>query len=640
MSATPAPASFRIPDTRLPFVNGEIALIEREGKELLVTGTVGGTGGRIYLIDPETGACEYRALPGNEIAAYMLKTGIDGALYIGLGNGDLAKFEPCTGAFEYLVKGKMHSLTWGGCVTEQYIVWSASPHDACVYDWCRNKLLHVFSPADLDTPPARYGHTVLECPDGRVLLMMNVPQARLVLLEPESGKRESIVPDALRGVSWTRGGRFLDGETLGFFAAKDFLLYRYPSFELLARLPNPTGAEGSHMQSCLCAGRLYTVSNEDGALWRLKDERDGFERAAPEGADAARGVLYALHDHLICSVDATGTFRRHDLDSGETFAKELDAWGPLGAHALCAVAERQTVFGAPFINMRFWQIDAEKGEGRDLGRAGPGGGQVNQILWDPQTQRVLLSCYTSCTLNAFDPSQPSSYPENPKTIAKVGEEQMRPLALAHDGRHVWMASSAHYGLLGGAVSRIDPTDTSGASVKTWRHLVKDQTPNALVADPEREHLYASTQIYADCESAPPSQTTARLVAFDTRALKTAAECAPFDGCPQLHVLALLPKGEVLCRAYGEANRLFAWDPQKNTTRDLGVPPDKFGRQVAPGPGGALYVSSGAGIGRLHVEASGVRIEPLAEGTGAFLHVAGGKLWYASGFEVYALDLPE
>ena len=70
------PATYALPHTRLPFVNSEFAQLRIGQQTRLVTSIWGGTaGGRIFLIDPESGACESRRLPEGEPGAYMLKTG-------------------------------------------------------------------------------------------------------------------------------------------------------------------------------------------------------------------------------------------------------------------------------------------------------------------------------------------------------------------------------------------------------------------------------------------------------------------------------------------------------------------------------------------------------------------------------------
>ena len=304
----------------------------------------------------------------------------------------------------------------------------------------------------------------------------------------------------------------------------------------------------------------------------------------------------------------------------------------MSAHAFCAVPEAGLIVGAPFINQRFWTIDLATGKGQDCGRAAPGGGQINQIVWDPVTQKALMSSYTTASVTAFDPTQPPGWPRNPRLLASAKDQgQMRPMALAHDGRYAWMATSAEYGHLGGALCRIDPTS---GEIRVWRHLVPDQKVNAIVLDPAARRVYCSTEITADCDSAPPTQTAAQLVSFDTEALKVIRRQAINSDAPRLSVLALLAATEVLVL---ESNNLYAWNPEKGHLRPLGPAPRGL-REVARDSAGRLWASADASIGRLSVGETTVSFEPVIEEDGRLLQVSGGMLYYAVGFEICAVQL--
>jgi len=626
------PAAYVIPDSRTPFPNTELALLTRNGRKSLAIGNCGGTGkGRIYFVDPQTGDCEFRVMPPFESGAYMLQTGPDGKLYIGGLAGSLSCYDPQTDRIDVLVKDQMHSITWGGCVTARHVVWSASPADACVYDWREKKLLHVLKPLDPESPPARYGHRVIEAPDGRILFAMNVPQCRLVLLDPITGERQAVVPEGLLGREWTRDATFLDEETLLIFSKGETLFYRYPSFELSARIAPPKDADDFYGRICVMGDKVYAMTLPDGSLRRLKGDRSGWETVCDGFAGDMSGTIHKIDAEHIGCINVAGVFTRIHLKSGKLFRRELESSAQVPSHAFCAVPELGKVYGAPFINMRFWELDTATGLGRDRGKASIGGGQVNQIVWDPQTRRVLLSCYASCTISALDPAAPGSFPQNPKVLAQVGDMQMRPKSIAHDGRHLWMASSPKYGHRGGALSRIDPLD---GSHRSWRHIVKDQTPNRVVADPQRARVYVSTEIYADCDSAPAMADTAQLVSFDTKELKIAAQAAPIQKADALLALALLSPGRVLVLG---RDKFYAWEPESERFTELGAAPKDF-KEATAGPDGRLYASAEGHVGRLQVEGGGITFEKLAPGAGKFLHIAGGRLWYVVDPEVCSIDV--
>lgn len=638
---------YRIPDSRLPFVNAEIATVMIRDELFLVSSIWGGSaGGRIYFWNPDTQTTFHRQLPDDIPGAYMLQSGPDGNLYLGCGQGDLVRYRPSEDRFETLVTGALHGITWGGCVTDSLVVWAANPGHVSVYNWREDRLLTTFRPIDSQEPTALYGHHVLEAADGTIILGMNVPQARLVTLDPQTLAARSHTPVELLGAEWTQDLIWLDEDRLALLHGHDaaeMLVFEYPGFKLLERIPAPAGVTSLRSQICQVGGRYYALGQPDGTLHRL-DEPVGREGGAWNAVVTAwtggeKGVLSPWGGASICAVTISGMTYRYDTASGETTAFDLVATGPMGAHALCAIPDSDLVVGAPFINQRFWTLNTRTGEGGDCGRAAPGGGQINQIVWDAPTQRALLSSYTTSSITAFDPTQPAGWPHNPRWLASAAADgQMRPMALVHDGRHVWMATSPNYGTLGGALCRLDP---QRSELRVWRHIVPDQKPNALVVDAAQRLVYVSTEISADCDSAPPTQTTAQLVAFHMDTLNIQHQQAVRANVPRLLVRALLPDGSVLVQ---EGDQLHRWDVVRGAVVPLGNAPAGLVEVIADGHGG-LWASTQTSIGRLSVgtgasvgAGESVQFEPVLSESGRFLQIVNDHLYYANGFHICAFPL--
>ena len=626
---------FPIPHSRLPFINAEVAKVRFRGDAHLVSSVWGGsTGGRIYFWNPDTGSRGMRELPEGIPGAYMLRTAVDGRLYLGCGNGDLIRYDPAADRFEILVTGELTSITWGGCVTDRYAVWEASPGHVGVYDWRESRLVKVFRPIDTEDPTALYGHNVVEAPDGRVLLAIDVPQARLVLLNLETMFAESHTPENIRGVGSTSDAFFWDNETIAAFVRGELHFMTYPGFELIQRIAGPEQG-GLGGKACVVDGRLYAYSASDGSLHVLDREAEKWEVAAPDWSDGGPVTLHPWGETAVCGVTISGLALKFDTETGQTDCMDLESTGPMAAHALCPVPGRKMIFGAPFINQRFWVIDMETGGGEDLGRAAPGGGQINQIIWEPVTKRVLQSSYTTSAVTAFDPTAQPDWPDNPRVLASAQREgQMRPTGLLHDGRYVWMSTSPEYGHLGGALSRIDPET---GKIRIWRHIVKDQKVNSLLVDSNRRRVYCGTEIFADANSAPPTQTTGRLVAFDMDRLEIARVQAIEEGESAVRVIVTLPSGEVLAV---QRSRYYAWNAETGDLRDLGLGPTGC-REVVHDPAtGRLWTSVNERIGHLEVGAETVAFVPLIDGRAEHMRVVDGYLYYASGFEVCQVDLQD
>ena len=624
---------YDIPHSRLPFINAEVEQVVFEGADHLVSSVWGGsTGGRIYFWNPDTGSRGMRKLPEGIPGAYMLRAAADGCLYLGCGNGDLIRYDPVADRFEILVTGELKSITWGGCVTDRYAIWEASPGDVGVYDWRESRLVKVFRPIDTEYPTALYSHNVVEAPDGRVLLAIDVPQARFVLLNLETMTAESHTPDNIRGAGSTSDALFWDNGTLAAFVRGELHFMAYPGFELMQRIAW-TGQGSLGGKACVVDGRLYAYGAADDALYVLDREAEEWEVAAPGWSDGGPATLHPWGDANVCGVTLSGLALRYDTRTGRTDRIDLESTGPMAAYALCPVPDRKIIVGAPFINQRFWVVDMETGDGEDCGRAAPGGGQINQIIWEPLTRRVLQSSYTTSSVTSFDPEALPDWPNNPRVLASAQQEgQMRPTGLVHDGRYVWMATSPEYGHLGGALSRIDPVT---GEIRIWRHLVQDQKVNSVQIDSNRRRVFCGTEIYADANSAPPTQTTGRLLAFDMDSLTIDRTQAIHDGEGAARVLVVIASGEVLASQRG---RFYIWNAREGDLRDLGPAPPGCREVIRDEADDRLWTSARDRVGQLQVHDEHVEFVPLLDGKGEHLRIVDRTLYFADGFEICQVDL--
>ncbi|MDY7011732.1 MAG: hypothetical protein SVV80_13425 [Planctomycetota bacterium] len=645
---------YQIPDTRLPFINGEIAEIQMDGQPRLVSSVRSADDdGRIYIFDPQTGESIYRRMPDGICGAYMLRTAADGCLYLGCGEGSLVVYDPRADRFEVPVSGEINGITWGGCVTDSLVVWSADMGETCVYNWRKRKLLKVFRPLDTGAPASRYAHNAIECPDGKILVGMNVPQAKLILIDPKTLEATHHTPEALVGKNYTHWLAFQDAGRLAVISDGELFVFRYPSFEIERRVSPLAGIESNgdtiKQTCCMLGGNIYSLIWPGGGLYRIETSagRWIWEPVKEHLAGDDLAIIYALGDRYICAVTLFGRYLRYDTQTDEVLDCQLDSSGPTNTQTMCVVPQAGRIFGAPFINQRFWSIDLETGSGRDLGRASSGEGQVNCMVWDQATERLIMASYTTCTITAFDPAKPASWPDNPRILAKVGREQMRPKSMVHDGRFIWLTSSAEYGRLGGALSRLDPAT---GDIRVWRNIVPNQTPNGLLINPAEHKTYFATEVYADGDSKPATERTAQLVSFDTEKLTIDHQQKVRDGTRVVHLLAILPSGKILgLEGKGEftwhlqTGTLFLWNPSNDSIEYLNEITEKL-FNVVVGPDGKIYAFFGKNVCTLTLEGSQVLFEPIEKSIDWIGHkslqISDGKLYYVIRNEVHTLPLQE
>jgi hypothetical protein len=632
---------FPVPATRLPFVNTEIARVDLPTGPHLVSSIWGGAiGGRLFFWNPVTASQFTRPLPEAIPGAYMLKTGLDGRLYLGCGNGQLVCYDPLRDQFDLLVRDAMHDITWGGCVVGRHVVWSSSPGAAAVYDLQRNELVKVFQPIDRQSPPALYAHRVIATPDGNALLAMNVPQARLILLDLSTLSAASHTPPSLAGRQFTRDILFIDSQIIGLVVggghdrtAQEFLVLGYRDFALKQRIANPPDAGDLDCKACVLDGCIWAHGREDRSLYRLRYGNEAWERVAPSPVEGELLALYPWDQTNLAGITLWGETILHDTRSGRTSAMRLDASAPVPPHALCVIPKLNRIIGAPYISQRFWEIDTSTGAGRDLGRAALGSGQINQILFDHQTQQVLMSSYTSASIVAYRPGRPLHWGDNPRILASArADQQMRPMALAHDGRHVWMGTNPQYGLLGGALCRLDPIS---GELRTWRHLIRDCGINSIVIDPASRTLYFGTNIWGDCASAAPTQETAFVGAFDIDRLELQSTARPLDHTPWARVHVLLPGGAALISA---STSLFAWNSASEHVQPLGPAPGGM-HGVLADTDGRLWAATSQGVGKLIITDS-VSFELRWPGELHLPRIIDQTLWCAHELEIISRPLGE
>jgi hypothetical protein len=302
-------------------------------------------------------------------------------------------------------------------------------------------------------------------------------------------------------------------------------------------------------------------------------------------------------------------------------------------HGMCVAPEMNLIIGSPFINARFWTVDLKTGEGKDQGRGMPGGGQINQIVWDAGRHKAILASYTEAAIMEYDPALPTEWPKNPRIVATAkSEAQLRPWETVFDRRYVWMATSADYGVLGGALSRIDPETNQ---IKVWRHIVKDQTVNALVLDLPRRRLYYSSQIYADGGSAPPTQTTAEIGCFDIDNLNVIRQQPFLKDVPAIGVVCMLPDRTVLVH---NGPDFYSWDATTGATVPLGKI-ERLG-SVAVHDDGTIYASFGNATGRLELKINQLHFIPLFDGRSGNMQIVDETLYYSQGIQIYAVPLSD
>jgi len=322
---------------------------------------------------------------------------------------------------------------------------------------------------------------------------------------------------------------------------------------------------------------------------------------------------WTVVDQSILAVGQYGELCLFDRDGNGRLTRQLDNFGYQAISSFAPADKGTKVYAGPFINSSLLELDIATGQGRNIRPVQEHGGQVNCIFVHKGT--VYMACYAGGSISAFDPSKPVDWPNNPRHVCDLGQEQMRPGndSVRFDGRYFWFCSHARYTVLGGAIVRFDPeTETC----KVWRNLVQDHNPSRLCLSLDNRCVLVGTGPDPDTGSGPPAETPAAVFVFDTTAEKVQWVVRPLGEKVNYYVPKLItPAGDILTFAFlknGGCAFLLLDPDTGEVRRELEWPAtDKLGiTDYFRGPDNRLYATAEIGLYHFDLE-SGVG-EQMAE----------------------------
>ena len=544
-------------------------LFESRGKEKVIAYPEGGQGTYSFVAATEDGF------------GWAVHTG-----------GKITQIDVDAGAYAFVEDVPLKVINWGAAITrEGYLVCEASPGDVMVYDTNRREVRHMLTPISEEN---HYAHDPRAASDGCVIIPMGVPGAEVIRLDPRTGEYESFRPRLIGEEGFTFPGSVtvLPDGRFAIPRAREVATLGYPGFEEASPLAYPAEHGGDWRTfRDYGDGRLFAYPATGGPLYRLNDGckwevyLEGFSL---QYGHAEMIMFSALPGRRLLGMSTFGEVVRYEPDGTASLAAQLDNSGYQRISDLVPT-EGDCVFTTTFINMSFQEMDLETGEGRNIRPCQKKGGQAPCAVWG--AGKLWLACYGGAEITAYDPESGGEWPENPRPVLAIGEEQMRPVGLCAAGSDLWCATHAKYGLLGGALARID---TTRETCKVWRNLAPDHNPTSLVADAGRGHVYLGTTIHADSKSAPPAPRPAAVLAFDME-----RECVAWVAHPVEDAESMLVVGTV-------AGQVCAWGWADETRRialldaatgavvkhaPLRLPEDWRGWEFFIGADGELYIAS-------------------------------------------------
>jgi hypothetical protein len=245
-----------------------------------------------------------------------------------------------------------------------------------------------------------------------------------------------------------------------------------------------------------------------------------------------------------------GTLLRRDLATGNVTRGRVDNLAPGGNSIMFVEAVTpDCIIGANYSQQHLFRVDSATGTvqvSEEMIARTPGEPMCAVAL----DGRAYLGIYIQSILSVYDPARPFAFGQNPREVGELfrAHKQTRPVVAATDGNLVFFGTEGDYSMLGGALAVIDP---KAQQVEAYPQPVKDQNLTSLAYDPKNKLLWGGTNRWGQMRSAPPTQKTAVVFAFDLIKRERVAVLTPWEAVDDVAVLGCTDDGVVVATAHGE-----------------------------------------------------------------------------------------
>ena len=399
-------------------------------------------------------------------------------------------------------------------------------------------------------------------------------------------------------------------------------------------LPTPESAGDTFETPVEVDGRWFTASRVSSRIYEL------FFNAPPRRLGELKAKAETLwwikvQPGAVAGVGYYGACFRYDIATGDLQQGQLNNQAP-GGNAIMFVetVTPECVVGANYSQQNLFTVNPRTGETMaSLAK-------IAKVPGEPMCAVGLngiayLGIYVQTVISAYDPKKTLVYGENPRELGHFGPQyqQTRPRAAVTDGQRVYMTSDSDYNHLGGALIVYEP---DAEQFDVYHHLIQDQNLPTLVYDAKQKLLWGGTDRWGQMKSAPPTQDTALLYAFDPEKRDVVHTLAPWPGADMVNIHGATKSGVLLV---SKENEVACIDAQTREVLYQGTWPVAVSRDWRQGSDGLMYALSGELLYRWNAEHN--TLTPVAEAPGATMltECEPGTWVLASSSSVYRVRIP-
>ena len=599
----------------------------------------GGDGVTFFGIDPITGEHRIQKKMPEAYGGYHVAKAPDGSIYLGPQNAEgkpqIWRYDPISDDLDIVATAPEGNFCFGIAVSEVTGKVYCGAYGKGIYEWDPNS-----DAMRLVTETRQFPKGIVPVDEDTLLLAQGSP-ASVLSVDLDTGETEEILPSTYASMSFAYNavhiGDYIYVQLVNDGDAK-IIRYDAITLDFSGEIEGLEGMSFSEVTNdhfyALGAGGLYKVepadSVEDYVLtdtgidtrWMVGN------RLWPVDIDGETW-LTSINRNQSAEVGLLGRF---NPSTGAVWTHELDLPGePTNITALHSGPDGK-IYGGTYETNQMFSYDPETEQTHVLGHIAPGNnGEI--LSMQMVDGKLFTGSYHSNIVTVFDPEMEwnpgTTEGSNPRELGSLGDEQNRPwdMTLGSDGR-VWIASSANYGQLGGAITAVDP-DT--LEVESFRGLSGDEHMFSITNGDGV--LYVGTSRWGD---ATDTETEAKLLTFDLSTKEVIDSVVPVPAAGRIWALETAPDGTI----YGlSGTTLFKYSPiTKQSTIIRGF----TGEQILGlklGPDGYIYGHSAERLFRINPETD--KMTTMAYEHAAYYRTvafdADGRLYWGGGPSLLRID---
>ena len=468
------------------------------------------TGGHLFLVqvDPDTAQVRQFNAPDGP-GAWGFICGPDDRIYLGTWDGGLIlRFDPKQPEKGIEVVGKpsaSESYIWEfdtgkdgklyGCTYPGAKLVSFDPKSGAMEDLGRMHSTEM------------YARSVAVGPNGKVYVGIGTVKGDLVVFDPASRQRRSILPPGLHGANgW-----------------------------------------GTVAVSRRTDGNVYATYGTN--VLRLDDETPVRVKTAPEPPPVK------LRDGRILASFERGRFALRDPQSGKTVERTFEYSANGDSIFVVGVGPSNCIYGSTVLPLEVFRYDPAANRSEHLGPMS--GGEVYSLL---ECEHKLYLCYyPGAIMNLYDPANPRwkfgrDAEANPRSFGGIGDGHLRPRAMIYGPRGlIYIGSEPPYGQLGGALGVWDPKQNR--TIENYRDVVTNQSIVSLAWEPKTGLIFGGSGNWGG-GGTHAVEKEARFFAFDPVKKQKVFEASLAPGAGN-YPATFAAKGKVFTTV---GSTLFIFDP--------------------------------------------------------------------------------